>query len=190
MPRPTRATTAGQRGWNRQKWKAAISWPGPRPRREDLGARHPHYPHFAVRGRSGRAGLPGTGAGLGESGGGAATDAAAVALPLLEALADGVRRRRPTGWRRVERIPRNIPANTTLGELDLDDNSIVDVSALGRGLEANEGLKTLRLARNDLTDVSPLGAVLKANTTLKELSLGQNGITDASSLGAALMVNS
>jgi len=137
-----------------------------------------------------QAGLPGTGAGLGESGGGAATDAAAVALPLLEALADGVRRRRPTGWRRVERIPRNIPANTTLGELDLDDNSIVDVSALGRGLEANEGLKTLCLARNDLTDVSPLGAVLKANTTLKELSLGQNGITDASSLGAALMVNS
>lgn len=30
----------------------------------------------------------------------------AVVLPLLEALADGVRRRRPKGWRRVERIPR------------------------------------------------------------------------------------
>ena len=30
----------------------------------------------------------------------------AVALPLFEALADGVRRRRPKGWRRIERIPR------------------------------------------------------------------------------------
>jgi len=30
----------------------------------------------------------------------------AVALPLFEALADGVRRRRPKGWRRIERLPR------------------------------------------------------------------------------------
>ena len=62
-------------------------------------------------------------------------------------------------------------------ELDLSENQITDISALGNALHTNSTLRELYLDGNQITDITALGNALNTNSTLTELDLAYNEIT-------------
>lgn len=93
----------------------------------------------------------------------------------------------------AESLATGFKTNTSMTELNLSYNALIDVTSLAAALETNRNLKDLNLSWNKLCPASAdsLAASLKTNTTLTKLDLSGNNLSPAGaeSLATALETN-